>query len=46
MPSITGDRLQANKEQLRLEVGVGGTLGDWSYQSLGILATNCWMQTL
>jgi hypothetical protein len=33
-------------EQLRLEAGLGGTFGEWSYQSYGILATDCWMQTL
>jgi hypothetical protein len=46
MPSITGDLLRANIEQLRLEVGVGGSFCDWSYHHLGVLATNCWIQTL
>ena len=33
-------------EDLRLELGVSGSLTDWNFALLGGCATDCWLKTL
>ena len=45
-PSITSNLLQATTEQLKLEIGIPCTDGNWQLPAFHKCLTNCWMKDL